>query len=67
MSNAFDKLMDPNNKPDEVLTSNAGGRPMHDQWFGYERVYIDGKACAKCRNCSKTYANTHQVRLSKHR
>lgn len=66
MSNAFDKLMDPKNKPDTSSTS-SGGRPMHDAWFGYEKVYVEGRVAAKCCNCFKTFGNTHQPRLLRHR
>lgn len=65
MSDAFEKLM--NAKSDESSTSTAGGRPLHDHWFGFERQSNDGKVSAKCLNCLKVFASTHGARLSKHR
>lgn len=67
MSNAFEKLMQIGNREQQPTTSSLGGRPMHDHWFGYAKVYSDGKLSAKCNNCLKTFSNTAKSRMEKHR
>lgn len=68
MSDAFKILMQSENRDQQAATSSAaGGRPMHDHWFGYEKVYSEGKLLAKCKNCLKTYSNTAKSRMQKHR
>lgn len=65
MSNAFDKLMERSQNQEEQ--PSTVGRPMHDHWFGFERIYVDKKVQAKCLNCEKSFANTHSTRLANHR
>lgn len=67
MSNAFEKLMQSENRDQQPTTSSLGGRPMHDHWFGFSKVYSEGKLIAKCNNCSRTFSNTSKVRMGKHR
>lgn len=59
--------MAPNKKHIKSSKINVGGRPMHDDWFGYEKTYVNGKVAANCCNCLKTFGNTAQIRLAKHR
>lgn len=64
MPNALDKIMDQRKK---LSSPGAGGRPMHEHWSGYAKIYVKGKVAAKCLNCSKTLPNTAKARLAKHR
>lgn len=45
----------------------ASGRPMHENWYGYEKVHINGKVAAKCLNCLRILPNTAKARLETHR
>lgn len=65
MSNALEKLMQ--NAKDQEPPVPAGGRPLHDHWYGFKNVYPKGKLSAKCNNCSHTFSNTSKERMSKHR
>lgn len=44
MSNVFDKMMNKSDKNDKTLTTSAGGRPMHESWYGYENERCDVEA-----------------------
>lgn len=46
---------------------SSSGRPMHENWYGYKKVYVRGKHAAECLNCSKTFPNTGKLRLKAHR
>lgn len=52
MSDAFVKLMSQGGKSSP---STSGGRPMHDQWFGFKKVDNNGRIAAKCIKCSKSF------------
>lgn len=39
---------------------------MHENWYGYMKVHVNGKVAAKCLNCSKTFLNTAKIRLDNH-
>lgn len=69
MSNVFDKLMSASgSRNDESNQPNpAGGRPMHEHWYGYKRIVVNGKTVAKCMNCLKNFSNTGKTRLAAHR
>lgn len=54
-------------KPKRSNPSSTGGRPMHENWYGYEKVQVNGKHAAKCLNCLKTFPNTGKHRLEIHR
>lgn len=65
MSNAFDKLMAKSANHDEQSASGAGGRPMHEHWYGYQKIYVNQRVTAKCRNCSKVYLCIYTQTLQK--
>lgn len=69
MSNAFDALMSQsgNSDNDNEKPSTSGGRPMHEHWYGFEKIQVSGRVAAKCKFCSKTITNTAKARLLKHR
>lgn len=47
--------------------ASVSGRPMHENWHGYKKVYVNGKVAANCLNCLKTFSNTAKSRLQTHR
>jgi len=47
--------------------SSSGGRPLHEGWLGYQKVYQNDRLNAKCLNCFAILANTAKSRLQKHR
>lgn len=63
MDNIFDKMM----KKGSSSEASKVGRPMHNHWDGYKKVYINGKLHAKCFNCLNVQPNTAKVRLESHR
>lgn len=68
--NVFDEMMSASaniDKPTASTSKSTGGRPMHDQWYGYKKVQINGRSAAKCMNCLKSVTNTGKARLAKHR
>lgn len=64
-SNAFEKLM--LKSRESSPSPSVGGRPMHDQWTGFEKIEANGKTVAKCIACAKVYTNTARARLQGHR
>lgn len=66
--NAFEKMMSTSGKRNtSTPTTSAGGRPMHESWSGFKKIYIRGNIAAKCLNCMKALTNTAQSRLLNHR
>lgn len=65
MSNAFDEMM--RKKDESPHSTSSSGRPMHEHWAGYKKLYVKEKVAAKCLNCLKTFTNTAKVRMVQHR
>lgn len=67
MANVFQDMMKKSKNQPTSEPSAPGGRPMHAHWDGLEKIKVNGKVTAKCLNCSKTFANTAQTRMTVHR
>lgn len=69
MSDIFEKMMSKSGSGVSASPSpsSSGGRPMHDHWEGFAKVYVKGKVAAKCHLCSKTLLNSCKTRLIAHR
>lgn len=66
MAESSEILMDQDENSDKPSTS-SGGRPLHEHWFGYWKVYINGRLAPKCKNCKKTFKSTERKRMANHR
>lgn len=54
-------------KNNDDFKPSTYGRPMHEHWYGYKKLHINGKVAAKCFYCLKTFPNTAKARLEIHR